>query len=86
MFLLLGNNNDKEGGGMMVVLVIFLPRCFKTAQAISQTYVGPLPSSVNKKPVRPNSFAVRPPAPKILSMTYHFFIDHTKKLIDHTKN
>ena len=38
-----------------------------------------------EKPVRPNSFAVRPTAPKILSMTYHFLIDHTKKLIDHTE-
>ena len=39
--------------------------------------------SVNKKHIRPNSFAVQPIAPKILSMTYHFLIDHTKKLIDH---
>ena len=33
----------------------------------------------------PNSFAVRPTAPKILSMMYYFLIDHTKKLIDHTE-
>jgi hypothetical protein len=41
--------------------------------------------SVNKKTVRPNSFAVRPTAPKILSMTFNFLIDHTKNLIDHTE-
>ena len=36
-------------------------------------------ASVNNKTVRPNSFAVlRPTAPKILSMTYHFLIDHKK--------
>jgi hypothetical protein len=44
-----------------------------------------LQPSVNKKTVGPNSFAVRPTAPKILSMTYYFLIDHTKKLIDHTE-
>ena len=37
------------------------------------------------KAVRPNSFAVRPTVPKILSMTYHFLINQTKKLIDHTE-
>ena len=42
-------------------------------------------ASVNKKTVRPNSFAVRPTAPKILSMTYYFLIGHAKKLIDQTE-
>ena len=42
--------------------------------------------SVNKKTDRPNSFAVRPTAPNILSMTYYILIDHhAKKLIDHTE-
>ena len=44
-----------------------------------------MPTSVNKKTVRPKRFAVRPTAPKILSMMYHFLIDHTQKLIDHTE-
>ena len=35
--------------------------------------------------VRLNSFAVRPTAPKILSMMYYFLIDHTTELIDHTE-
>jgi hypothetical protein len=42
-------------------------------------------TSVNKKTARPISFAVRPTPQKILSLTYYFLIDHTKKLIDHTE-
>ena len=52
----------------------------------SSDYLLQIPSSVNKKKPLGLTFSLKDPLPqKILNMTYHFLIDHTKILIDHTK-